>query len=65
MAVEGDLSGQSSIPTEISSLASMFKNKVYVLIDGVPTIALVDTGAIGSVMSLVFTCLLEQKVMFR
>lgn len=43
----------------------MFKNKVFVLIDGVSSMALVDTGATVSVMSLAFKSLLGRKVMFR
>lgn len=43
----------------------MLKNKVNVLIDGVSTMALVDTGATVSVMSVVFKNLLGRKVMFH
>lgn len=42
----------------------MLKNKVHVLVDDIPTMALVDTGATISVMSLNFKALLGQKVMF-
>lgn len=42
----------------------MLKNKVNVLIDGIPTMALVDTGATVSVMSLAFKNRLGHKVMF-
>lgn len=43
----------------------MLKNKVNVLIDGVTTMALVDTGASVSIMSVLFKGLLGRKVMFR
>lgn len=43
----------------------MLKNKVHVFIDGVSTMALVDTGATISVMSVLFKSLLGRKVMFR
>ena len=42
----------------------MLKNKVHVLVDGVPTMALVDTGATICVMSVNFKNLLGPKVMF-
>lgn len=42
----------------------MVKNKIEVLIDGVPTMALVDTGATVSVMSKAFKDSLGTKVMF-
>lgn len=43
----------------------MLKNKVKVLVDGVSTLALVDTGAVVSVMSLAFQRLLGRKVVFQ
>lgn len=43
---------------------SMSTNKVDVLIDGVPTSALVDTGATVSVMSSDFKTRIGRKVMF-
>lgn len=42
----------------------MLKNKVHVLVDGIPTMALVDTGTTISVMSVNFKNLLGLKVMF-
>lgn len=42
----------------------MLKNRVHVLVDTVPTMALVDTGATISVMSVNFKNLLGPKVMF-
>lgn len=42
----------------------MLKNRVHVCIDGVSTMALVDTGATVSVMSVLFKSLLGRKVMF-
>lgn len=42
----------------------MFKNKVEVFVDGVCTMALVDTGATVSIMSAAFKHRLGQKVMF-
>lgn len=42
----------------------MIKNKVNVLVNGLPTTALVDTGANVSVMSLAFKNRLGHKVMF-
>lgn len=43
----------------------MLQNKVQVLVDDVPTMALIDTGASVSVMSLVFKQRLGRKVMFH
>lgn len=42
----------------------MFKNKVHVFVDGVDTMALVDTGATVSIMSAAFKGQLGRKVMF-
>lgn len=42
----------------------MMQNKVHVLVDGLPTMALIDTGAAVSVMSLNFKSRLGPKVMF-
>lgn len=43
----------------------MTQNKVPVLVDGLPTMALIDTGAAVSVMSFNFKLRLGHKVMFR
>lgn len=50
--------------TLIPPPVTMLRNKVEVTIDGICTMALVDTGAMRSVMSLSFKNRLRRKVMF-
>lgn len=52
------------LPAEIPPTIFMLKNRVHVCIDGVSTMALVDTGATVYVMSLLFKSLLGRKLMF-
>lgn len=53
------------LSTEMPPAVAMIKNKVHVLVDGVSAMALVDTGATVSVMSLGFKGLLGRKVVFQ
>lgn len=49
---------------DLPSPVLMLKNKVEIIVDGVRTMALVDTGATVSVMSIDFKNSLGPKVMF-
>lgn len=60
----GEAARYQTLSTDIPPSVFMLKNKVHVLVDGVPTMALVDTGATISVMSVNFKNLLGLKVMF-
>lgn len=59
----GEVAGRSSMNKPLPVF--MMTNKVQVLVDGVCTVALVDTGAIVSVTSSAFKDSLGRKVMFK
>lgn len=60
----GEVAGYQELSEDIPSSVLMPKNKVRVLVDGIPTLALVDTGSTIFVMSVSFKNCLGLKVMF-